>query len=318
MAASPDADRIRRLVGEVRPLDSGPSVVGIDARVFRGRLDPVSPLRAGQRVGRCVVQALVRRGPRGPTYRAFHDGLRRTVGVKVLDVSVAPGSEAMARFEREARAAGRVRHPHVAALLEAGRDAATGVSYIVTEYVDGETLADVVARSGPLDARRLRDVAVETLDGLVAIHAQGTLHRDLRPARLMITESGFVKIADLGMSRHIEDEPITRPGRLVGSVDYMAPEVGADLRLDARADLYSLACVLYFAAVGEPPFAAPTARAALARKLREPFPAIRARATAVPRALDALTRRLGARERERRFSSADDAREAFEDLDLAQ
>src|SRR5262249_17076812 len=162
---------------------------------------------------------------------------------------------ALARFRREADMSRRVSHPNIAEMLEVGED--SGVHFIVMEYIPGRNLYDMVHKGGPLrvpDAARLFH---EVAAGLGHVHQVGLIHRDIKPSNIMVTPDGSAKLLDLGLARPYEEESqITRPGAVVGTMDYIAPEQASGAQLaDQRSDIYSLGCTLYFAVAGRPPFA---------------------------------------------------------------
>jgi serine/threonine protein kinase len=212
------------------------------------------------------------RGRMAGVYKAVHQ-LGQTVAIKVLPPSKARDAQALGRFQREARMAMKLRHPNVVHTFHPGQS--NGLQYLVMEYLDGETLDEVLKRRGrlpPVEAARL---IYQALQGLAHIHEEGLVHRDLEPANLMLVPSprpgqpdttlqATLKILDIGLGRALFDEggpdavnsvEMTRAGTLIGTPDYMAPEQARDAHaVDIRADLYSLGCVFYHCLTGQPPF----------------------------------------------------------------
>jgi serine/threonine protein kinase len=218
----------------------------------------LGPYRILERIGR---------GRMAGVYKATHDsGL--TVAVKVLPPSKAAKRETLARFQREVKLALSVKHPNVVRTFHAGEH--KGLHYLTMEYLEGETLEEVLQQRKKLPVGEAVRLVHQALLGLEAIHEQKLVHRDLKPANLMLVGSqqgsaagAVVKILDLGMGRALfddEDGPpqfdLTRPGEMLGSADCMSPEQAKDAHnIDIRSDIYSLGCVLYHTLAGEPPFA---------------------------------------------------------------
>ena len=200
----------------------------------------------------------------GEVYRARDNRLDRTVAVKILPAEFAADARLLARFEREAKAISALNHPNICTVHDVGRE--NGVNYLVMEYCEGITLADLIEK-GPLPLRDVLRYGIEIAGALDKVHRQGIIHRDLKPANIMITKSG-VKLLDFGLARHgIEDvapsasamstfeRPVTEEGHIVGTVHYMAPEVLKAASADARSDIFALGAVLYEMVTGKRAFA---------------------------------------------------------------
>jgi serine/threonine protein kinase len=210
------------------------------------------------------------KGRMAGVYKAAHK-LGQTVAIKVLPPSKAKEPESLARFQREARLALKLKHPNVVRTLNIGD--VDGLHYIVMEYLDGETLEDVIERRGKLPVAEAARIMHQALLGLQHIHEQDMVHRDLKPANLMLVPTGEpsegdttfnnqVKILDIGLGRALFDENAKGPagdlttfGELLGTPAYMSPEQGRNAHAaDIRSDIYTLGCVLYHALAGQPPF----------------------------------------------------------------
>jgi serine/threonine-protein kinase len=177
--------------------------------------------------------------------------LDRLVAVKVLADNLADDPELRERFVREGRLAARLAHPNVVGVLDAGE--VDGLPFIVMEYVDGETLADVVRREGALPWDRAVGLAVQALDGLEHAHAAGLVHRDVKPGNLLLRVDGQLKIGDFGIARAVELSGLTEAGTILGTAAYLAPEQARGEEVGPAADVYGLAAVLYELLTGRPP-----------------------------------------------------------------
>jgi Tol biopolymer transport system component len=224
---------------------------------------PPQPLPTGRRLGRYEIRGRLGSGGMGEVYRAFDTRLLREVAVKVVH---RPG--ALARLEQEARAASALNHPHICTIHDIAEE--DGVSYVVMELVEGETLRRRLDRRVPLESAVAwaRQMAL----GLAAAHERGIVHRDLKPENVLVTREGSVKIADFGLARLRSSQEARTPAILQGTPGYMAPELARGEPGDFRADQFSLGAILHEMVAGRAPFAGPTAVAALDATLREEPP----------------------------------------------
>lgn len=219
-------------------------------------------------------------GGMGEVYKAHDSRLDRTVAIKVLTPGFAT-SERLNRFEQEARAASALNHPNILTIHDVGREGET--AYFAMEWVDGDTLRDVIA--GRPSLRRALQIAQQIAEGLAKAHAAGIVHRDLKPENVMITSDGFVKIVDFGIAKLNEDgaanldTTVTRtrhtaPGIVVGTVGYMSPEQASGRAVDYRSDQFALGLLIYELATGSRPFDRPTTAQSMAAVIEaEPTPA---------------------------------------------
>jgi eukaryotic-like serine/threonine-protein kinase len=178
--------------------------------------------------------------------------LERRVAVKLLAASVGRDDELRRRFARESRLAARLSHPNVVAVFDAGEDA--GRPYIVMEYVEGETLADVLRRRGALPTEEAAEIAAQVAAGLAHAHAQGLVHRDVKPQNLLVSGDGRVKIADFGVARSDDLSKLTQAGTVLGTAAYLSPEQAAGSEVGPASDVYSLGVVLYELLTGRTPY----------------------------------------------------------------
>src|SRR5688572_1203183 len=237
------------------------------------------PLNSGTRLGPYEIVAPIGAGGMGEVYRARDTRLERTVAVKVLPSHLALSPDSRQRFEREARTISQLSHPHICALYDVGREGET--EYLVMEHLEGETLAERLAR-GPLPLEQTFRFGVQIADALEKAHRQGIVHRDLKPGNVMITKSG-VKLLDFGLAKVLapasstvdltalptQAAPVTREGTLLGTFQYMAPEQLEGREADARTDIFAFGCLLYEMATGRKAFSAATQVSVISSSMSE-------------------------------------------------
>jgi eukaryotic-like serine/threonine-protein kinase len=259
------------------------------------------------------ILAELGRGGMAFVYKARDLRRQRLVAIKVSDPGLAGDGEVVARFRQEQLLAVRLpglRHPNLVAAHDAGQ--VEGVAYLVLEFVEGHDLAWIVQQRGPLPAAEACEVVRRAALGLERLHKHGLVHRDVKPANLMLTPSGQVKVLDLGVARHphvpAPREQITSHGQCLGTPDYMAPEQCLDSHaVDGRADIYALGCTLYELLTGQPPFAGPdhgSVYLKMKAHVEAPVPPIRGRRPDVPKRLAAALERMLAKDRTGRFVRA--------------
>ena len=240
----------------------------------------------GVLAGRYEIARPLGSGGMAHVYLAKDRKLDRLVALKVLKPELASVVGA-GRFTREIEITGHLQHPHILPLLDAGE--ADGLPYYIMPYVEGESLADRLRRERQISIPDALRIASEVADALAYAHGQGVVHRDIKPGNIMLAGDD-VLVADFGIARALDVSGgggITSSGVALGTPSYMSPEQAAGIgAVDARSDLYSLACVLYEMLVGEPPFTGPTAQAILARQAVEPVPRISIVRDTVPPALE--------------------------------
>jgi eukaryotic-like serine/threonine-protein kinase len=219
--------------------------------------------------GRYELDEQVGAGGYGEVWRAVDSVLSRPVAVKLLYPGAAGQPGALARFQAEARHAGALSHQNIARVYDYG-EPADGSPYLVMELVDGPCLSDVLA-SGPLDTARTMDIVAQTAAGLQAAHAAGLVHRDVKPANLLLDPDGMVKITDFGIANTVGSAPVTITGQVIGTPGYLAPERVAGEQATPASDLYALGIVAYECLAGTPPFAGTPLEIAIAHGIR-PLP----------------------------------------------
>jgi eukaryotic-like serine/threonine-protein kinase len=244
--------------------------------------------------GRYEVLDVLGRGGMGAVYRARDQLLERVVAVKVLPAEYADDPLLVERFEREARAAARLNHPSIVAVYDTGRDGT--VRYIVMECVPGQSLAQLLNQRGALPVAEAVGIAAQVADALGVAHAAGIVHRDIKPGNVMVEPSGQCKVLDFGIARLAADAALTQTASLLGSAPYMPPEMSLGRPADARADIYSLGCVLYEMLTDRPPFRGDVAAAIINQHVNRPPSAPSELNPAVPAPVDALVLRMLAKD----------------------
>ena len=207
-----------------------------------------------QQLGRYEIVGELGKGAMGVVYRAIDPVLQRTVAIKTIHLYLDPAEQAEyeARFYHEAKAAGRLSHPNIVTVYDVGKSG--NIAYMAMELLEGRELKSLLAPRKPLPVAQALDIAAQVADGLAYAHEQEVVHRDVKPANIMITRSGLVKIMDFGIARMRASEIRTQTGVLLGSPSYLSPEQVLGKRADHRSDIFSLGIVLYEMLTGERPF----------------------------------------------------------------
>ena len=267
-------------------------------------------LTPGAQIGPYEIVSHLGSGGMGDVYRARDSRLGRVVALKVLPSEVAGDTGRRQRFEQEARAASALNHPNILAVYDIG--AQDGLSYMVTELIEGESLREHLKR-GPLPQSRAVEIAGQVADALAAAHAAAIVHRDLKPENIMLTRDGRAKILDFGLAKQVtprvpgSDETVyltrTLPGAVMGTAGYMSPEQVRGETVDSRSDIFSFGLVLYECLTGRPTFDRPTGAEAMTAILREDPPEL---PETVPPALHQIVAHCLEKEADRRFHSARD------------
>jgi WD40 repeat protein len=259
-------------------------------------------------LGHYEVSAVLGRGGMGVVLQAFDQTLHRVVAIKVMPPQLAANPTARKRFVREAQAAAAVRNDHVIDIHAV--EEANGLPYLAMEYIAGQSLQERLDRTGPLELKEVLRIGMQVAAGLAAAHAQGLIHRDVKPANILL-ENGVqrVKITDFGLARAVDDASLTQSGVVAGTPEYMAPEQARGEAVDHRADLFSLGSVLYACCTGRAPFRASGSMAVLKRVCEDTPRSIREVNPGIPDWLVAIVARLHAKDPARRFQSASEVTE---------
>ncbi|MDV7199045.1 Stk1 family PASTA domain-containing Ser/Thr kinase [Rhodococcus kroppenstedtii] len=238
--------------------------------------------------------------------------LDRDVAIKVLRQDLARDPTFYLRFRREAQNAAALNHPAIVAVYDTGEaETETGpLPYIVMEYVDGETLRDIVRSEGPMAPKRAMEVIADVCAALDFSHRNGIVHRDVKPANVMINRAGAVKVMDFGIARAIADSssPMTQTAAVIGTAQYLSPEQARGEQVDARSDVYSLGCVLFEILTGEPPFTGDSPVAVAYQHVREDPRLPSSVNKEVPGALDSIILKAMSKNPANRYQSAADMR----------
>ncbi|HET6550838.1 MAG TPA: serine/threonine-protein kinase, partial [Solirubrobacter sp.] len=262
-------------------------------------------LEPGAVVGGYRIERYVGHGGMGVVYRAVELALDRVVALKVIAPELVEDGATRERFLREARAAASIEHPNVIPVHAAGE--ADGLAFIAMRFVDGYDLRARVRGAGPLAPGDAAATVAQAAGGLDAIHRSGFVHRDVKPANLLIDRSGHVYVTDFGLVKQVLTQGgDTSTGQWVGTLDYVAPEQIRGGRVDARADVYALGGVLHFALTGHVPFERAGDEAKLWAQLSAPPPRPSALQPGIPPELDAVVARAMRKSPDHRFPSAGD------------
>jgi streptogramin lyase len=261
---------------------------------------PLGEVFAGHR-----IEAVAGRGGMGVVYRARQLSLDRVVALKVIAPALMADEAIRRRFLRESRVAASIDHPHVIPIYYAGEEA--GVAYIAMRYVAGDDLRTLVRRAGPLEPGHAARIAGQVAAALDAAHASGLVHRDVKPANVLLGQGEHAYLSDFGLTKHVLSEAgATKPGHWVGTLDFIAPEQIRGERVDARADVYALGCMLHYMLAGRPPFSPEGEEAKMWAHLTEKPPAVSLAAPGVPAGFDDVIARALAKDPAERFQSAGD------------
>jgi eukaryotic-like serine/threonine-protein kinase len=237
--------------------------------------------------------------------------LHRDVAVKVLRADLARDPSFYLRFRREAQNAAALNHPAIVAVYDTGEAETTNgpLPYIVMEYVDGVTLRDIVHTDGPMPYRRAIEVIADACQALNFSHQHGIIHRDVKPANIMISKAGAVKVMDFGIARALADaNNVTQTAAVIGTAQYLSPEQARGEKVDARSDVYSLGCVLYEVLTGEPPFIGDSPVAVAYQHVREDPVPPSSKHSGISPELDAVVLKALAKNPDNRYQTAAEMR----------
>ena len=273
----------------------------------------------GKTLGTCTLVKLLGQGGMGVVYLAQQTRPARHVAVKVLQPSVAPTSRAyhefLVRFRREADVIAKLEHVNIMPIYEYGEQ--DGLAYLVMPYLSGGTLRDVLNRLGALSLQETAAYLDQAAYALTYAHSHGVIHRDIKPSNFLIHGDGRLVLGDFGIARIMQEQnastasSLTTTGMLVGTPDYMAPEMAHGERIDQRADIYELGILLFQMLTGRVPFTGSTPLMVAVKHIQEPLPSLSQMNPVIPPAVDAVLMIATAKRREDRYMSALDLAQAF-------
>ncbi|MFM9961889.1 MAG: protein kinase domain-containing protein [Planctomycetaceae bacterium] len=268
----------------------------------------------GFSLGKYKLLDLLGKGGMSSVYLAEHVLMRRRCAIKVLPSKRVNDSSYLARFHREAQAVASVDHPNIVRAydVDCAQDRDSQIHFLVMEYVTGQSLQELIVRGGPAEYADAIEYVRQAAEGLEHAHRAGLVHRDIKPANILIDPNGVIKILDMGLARFFDDRdenPLTvaHDEKVLGTADYLSPEQALDSHtVDARADIYSLGCTLYFFLTGHPPFTEGTLTQRLMWHQTKSFPPLTDSRIDCPASLMAILAKMVAKNPDDRFPSAAD------------
>src|SRR3954454_13032486 len=266
----------------------------------------MAQLSTGTTLGGYRIDAMAGRGGMGVVYIAEQLALGRRVALKVISPELADDPGFLERFKHESRIAASIDHPNVIAVYEAGE--VDGLLFLSMRYVDGTDLRELIRDAGRVPTQRAAGIVTQVAAALDAAHARGLVHRDVKPANVLIAgEADHAYLTDFGLTKHLESASgLTNTGQWVGTADYVAPEQIQGEPIDARTDVYALGCMFFQMLTGEVPFPRDSQVAKIYAHLSEPPPHVDHTSLGLPAELDAVVRRAMAKDPADRFQSAGD------------
>jgi pSer/pThr/pTyr-binding forkhead associated (FHA) protein/tRNA A-37 threonylcarbamoyl transferase component Bud32 len=291
------------------PAPPRPSPAPVARPVPAPTAPPRDTLPSGTVFAGCRVEAVIGHGDMGVVYKAEELALQRPVALKLILPDFSGDARFRERFRRESMVAASIDHPNVIPILDAGDE--SGVLYISMRLVEGTDLRALIAQEGQVDPLRAARIVRQVGGALDAAHAHGLVHRDVKPANVLLGRADHVYLSDFGLAKRAEEAGgLTRQGSIVARAEYVAPEQLLEDRVDALTDVYALGCLLFEALTGEPPFVGSKEGPAMLAHVNAPPPSPLERVPGLPPQFDEVVRRAMAKEPGQRFPSAGDLGEA--------
>ena len=263
-------------------------------------------------IGDYLILEPIGSGGMGTVYKAIHQRMKRIVALKVIRSDLNHVPDRLKRFEREVQTAARLSHPNVVTAYDAGED--QGIHYLICEYIDGESLTQLVRESGPLDFSDALNCILQVAQGLEYAHGRGVIHRDIKPANILVDDQGDLKILDMGLARLEQSSEdlladgsqtqLTSSQFFMGTIDYMAPEQARNTRLaDHRSDIYSLGCTFYFLLTAKPVYNGETTVERILAHKEQPIPRLSDHDQQIPTEFDSIFEKMLAKDPDERYDS---------------
>ena len=315
-ADAPDCPDVVRFPGDQTVISKTPHLPSKENAAQPPPLD-AKRLRPGDKLGHYELLKFVGGGGMGRVFRALDTKLDRHVAVKVLPCEQMADQETLQRFRNEAKSAARLDHDNIARAYDLGED--RGLSYLVFEFVEGDTIRDLVDRHGPMMLADALSYTLQVADALTHAAGRGITHRDVKPSNILITNEGRAKLIDMGLARiqtpHDSDDDLTATGVTLGTFDYISPEQARDPRIvDVRSDIYSLGCTFFYMLTGRPPFPEGTVLQKLLQHQGDEPPDIQDFRPEMPEEVSAILRKFLAKDPNRRYQTADELMEQLQHL----
>jgi serine/threonine-protein kinase len=288
----------------------------VDGEVLRNTDDPLIGVTLA---GKYLVEEMIKRGGMGAVYRGKHVLMDKRVAIKVLRPSLAMDDDVVARFSREAKAASRISHPHAVSVTDFG-EGENGVVFLVMEYLDGQTLKEVIKTDGAMSLERTAEIVRQVSGALDAAHEQGVIHRDLKSDNIMLSQTNggdWAKVLDFGIAKiqqpnGVRDIDITAANLVIGTPQYMSPEQCSQSGpIDARSDVYSLGIIIYEMLAGRVPFTGESPTVIMMKQVQDEPPSLSEARRDLPAAVAAVVSRALAKQPDDRFKSAGELSKAL-------
>ncbi|HLZ62430.1 MAG TPA: protein kinase [Ktedonosporobacter sp.] len=258
----------------------------------------------GKSLGQFRIVERIGSGGMATVFKAYQPALDRYVAVKVLPSYHAQDEVFVKRFRQEARAVAKLQHPNIVQIHDFGEDDVSHITYIVMEYVDGGTLKDRLKKALPVP--EAVDYMIQAAEGLDCAHRNGIIHRDVKPANMLVRKDGHLLLSDFGIAKMLEGTTnLTRVGTGIGTPQYMSPEQGMGQAVDRRSDIYSLGIVLFHCLTGRVPFTADSPLTITVKHMNDPLPVDRLTAENVPVPIIQVVQKMTAKQPHERYQSAD-------------